>query len=309
MGRVDQQNEEVRIAVASRRAVFGVLAVLTVLLLCGFGAERPLALGPGSLGRGDAAVASALSTGALWTNPAGLKRGRGQSFELGYLRSPTQSANSYFITSSDPNAPGGLAGGGSYGYQSGKLADGGTFTAKDIRLGMAAGSQGDVAGVLIGITWNSMSLLTKPKTGSATELGDWTGDVGMALDLASGLKLGAVLRNAFELPELGIERRIAGGLAYGGKTWVLEGAGSWTLAGDNPVYRLGGFVAIGDVALIRAGYVVDGWISSVARESVSLGGAISFGKARLDLGAEMNVDRPSEVRFGLSLVYFVAYAS
>jgi len=130
------------------------------------------------------------------------------------------------------------------------------------------------------------------------------------LYLSSGLGPSSVLRNVIEVGALDLKRRVAAGIAYGGKSYVVEGSGSWTLAGDDAVYRVGGFFAVGDVALIRAGYIRDSWTDAgKVRQSATLGGGISFGKARLDIGGEMNLARPSEIRFGLSLVYFLPYAT
>jgi len=293
-----------------RRTASVVLVISSWALLCAFGPQRPGTLGPGSLGRADASVASGLSTDALWTNPAGLKRGRGQSFEAGYLRDPWRDSNNFFLASADPNARGAIAGGATYGYEGGKLADGGELNTTELRFGMAAGARGDVAQVLIGASAFRLTRETIPKGGKASEVGDWSGDVGLAIDLASGLRIGSVLRNVIEVGALGLKRRVAAGIAYGGKKFVLEGAGSWTLAGDDAVYRVGGFFAVGDVALVRAGYVRDSWTDAgTVRQSATLGAGVSFGKARIDIGGEMNLAKPSEIRFGLSLVYFLPYAT
>jgi len=251
-----------------------------------------------------------MNVDALATNPANLKRGKGQAFELGYLRNPLTSSNNFFVGSCDPNSASGIAGGMTYAYEAGSLAEGGDFNRTEWRTGLAVGTQSDVAGIMLGLSGRRLTLERSPKGAKTTEHSDWTGDVGLTIALTGGLILSTVLRDALEIDEMGIKRRIAAGIGYGHKNFIVEANGAWELGGENPVYRAGLLVPIADVAIIRAGYIHDRWINpGKIRHSATLGASFSFGSARLDAGGEMNVQEPSEIRFGLSLVYFLPYAS
>lgn len=277
-------------------------------LLCGFGPERAATVGTASLGRADANVATGTNIEALASNPAGVKRGKGQAFELGFMRNPLVGSNNFYLASADSSSPAGIAAGTSLGYAAGDLAGGGTFTTTEWRTGIAVGAQSDVAGLMIGASARRMALTLSPKGGKDIECAGWTGDVGMALDLAGGVMLGVTLRNVLDIEGIDTTRRIAGGLGYGGKKFVIEAAGSWQLNGDMPVYRAGLMIPLGDVAALRAGFVHDEFIGVLkARQTATLGGSVMLGRTRLDAGAEMNIADASEIRFGFALVYFMPY--
>lgn len=286
-----------------------VLAALAWLLFCGFGPERPISMGAASLGRADATVASGINIESLASNPANVKRGKGQAFEVGFLRDPATKSNNFFVSSADNSSPLGLSGGFSLAYESGELANGDKFTTSDTRLVFGAGARSDVAGIRIGAALRKMNLTLKPSAGKEQEFGGWTGDAGLAIDLTGGLMLGAVLRNVLDLEGVDTTRRLAGAIAYGGSKFVIEAAGSWMVDGDLPIYRFGVMIPLGDLVAVRGGFVHDSFIgTTTARQTATAGASVVFGRARFDAGAEMNIADASDLRFGFSLVYFMPFA-
>ncbi len=320
MGRIDCTDEQVRTAQVITVALWptsplvGAVARAVVAcalwgLLCGFGPERPTSMGPASLGRADATVASGTHIEAFASNPACVKRGKGQAFELGYVRNPLTSSNNFYVASADASSPYGVAGGFSFAYESGKLAGVGDFTSTDLRVAFGVAARSDVASMSLGASARKMGLTLNPGAGSEETLGGWTGDAGLIIDLVGGVTVGATIRNVLDVDGVKASRRIAGAVAYGSTKLIVETTGSWSLNGDAAVYRAGLTIPVGDIVALRGGYVHDNFIGvSTPRQSVTLGGSILFDRARLDAGGEMNLADTSEVRFGVSIVYFVSHA-
>ena len=309
MVRSDRPHEEIGQPQVARKIGLFAASACALLVLTGFGPERSPSASVASIGRADANVASGLHIEALGSNPASVKRGKGQAFELGYLRDPWDEGNNFYISSADNSSPLGLAGGFQMGYEAGKRSNGDKFSLADYRITLGAGARSDVAGIMIGASGRRISLTETPTGGKEVEKSGWTGDAGLAIDLAGGVMLGVTIRNVLDIEGIDAARRIAAGVAYGSKRLILEGTGSWALDGEQPIYRAGLMVPLGDVASVRAGYVHDSFAGlKEARQTVTLGASVVLGRVRLDAGGELNVGEPSEVRFGFSMVYSMPYA-
>ena len=288
------------------RLLAAIALCATALTLCGFGPTRPAYLGAGSLGRADATIATGMNVEALAGNPAGIKRGKGQAFELGYVRNPVGKGNNFFISSADTSSPTGIGGGGALSYESGKLADGGEFSRTENLLLLGAAARSQAATVMVGVAARRLNLTLKPDGSAQTEHQGWTGDLGLAMDLVGGVMIGVALRNVMDVTGIETPRRLSGGIGYGAKKFILEGSGSWAVNGEQPVYRAGLLVPLGQIAALRAGYVHDNFAE--LKRSVAAGGSLVLGRTRLDVGAQVSLEKERDVQFGVSLVYFVPYA-
>jgi len=267
------------------------------VILCGFGGERPAALGASALGLGDAAVATGAGTTALYSNPAGMAHIRQHTFDLGFLREPTRT--SLYTSSVDNTSEWGLAAGVGYSYDSDWTQDIGTRRGHDVRGGSAFGFVSEAGRLLFGASVGYLDVALPGR-----DVAGWSGDLGVAVGV-SALRLGAVVRNAWRADKAVTPRRIAAGVGLVTGTFLAEADGSWGMdAHSGAAYRVGGAVQFGEEGVqLRAGYrYVDG--------DHGVTGGVSWRTTQFSLDTGLAVDDPggvTAVSGSIGLTFVVPY--
>lgn len=262
---------------------------------------------PSLRGTGGAGVAAVAGVAALFANPATMGMQPGQNIELGFARDQRPGRSTFTLGSVDGNR-GGIAGGTSYAYEVGELADGRARSGYDWRAGIATGLRGETAGLLLGGSMRRLSMDVGAGAGQAkSTVSGWTGDLGLLLVLGEYIRIGGVWQNIVELGGGETPGTIVGGLGIAAGPVLIAGDARFRTRDWAPSWAAGAQFAIAQVAILRAGWRMDE--QSVTRHLVTGGVGARIERYGFDVSFEIDPETPARWRLGLAIVLGLPYVA
>jgi hypothetical protein len=289
----------------------GVIAVAAVLIVHASGARAQAALvqsageptTPRSLGMADALAASAMSTTALFLNPAGVALGRVFHAEgwYGYTNDLSRHVAGVATTDSTTDVAGGL--GFTYTYTGLEAEQNNQY---DLRAALGV-QLGELAALGLNLKYVRVDYAEGLET-SPGNLNDFSMDAG-AMITYDRFFVGVAGWNIINLdhPMAPLALQVGGGLMLGPARFEFDATMDWSTWDEEAElgvrYAAGGEILLADAYVLRAGYRYED-IPDV--HGIAAGVGYVNPSVALDFGFQQDLSGArSDTRLGFSLRYFI----